>query len=318
MAGTVHNVYSELEQRLGETISSTFDELTFRNGLDIPTTFDLEPGANTVSVDIVTGFGQAGLLGREASEIPLVQVNVTKDQNPIVMAVAGYSMTFSSERAYDFSGRSSLISDYSVLMTRRAIDERIHYFAAYGEKNLNCFGFYNNPLVTVVSPVFTPDTATYSDWVTFLMGQILGFSVRNKTKPTTIFISRAMMLRAASALNPNNIDVDALTNVKSRLSGMSGFENFKIEDREESDTDMLTLRSGTAATKDRCVVFKKNPMALARQMEQSIAEMMPEKYIYNDQKGALVYPMFSAASATHVRDTSALSYIDVTKATVPA
>ena len=319
MAGLVHNVWGELEQRLNKTITQRFPEMTFFNGVDIPTTFDLEPGAQSVSVDVVTGYGTAGLLGQESSDIPLVQVNLTKDQFPVVMAVAGYAMGFKSERSYNFSGKADLITDRSVLLVRRAIDERLNWFAAYGDPAIGARGFYNNAQVTVDNNAFNPNTATYSDWITFVLDQVLGIGTASfgTVVPTDILMSRNAIKRAAMVTDPQNANVSALMAIRDRLAAIDGYQNITIRSRPESDASMLTARAvpGITPTKDRIVVYRKDPMAQSRQMEASLAELMPEKYVFADPKANVIYPMFSCASATAVHELNAMKYVDIVAAT---
>ena len=83
----VYDVYQELNQKLNKSLTNRFPELTFANGIDVPIAFNLAPGAESVSVDEITARGEAGLLGSDSSDIPLVQIAVSKTQAPVVMAV---------------------------------------------------------------------------------------------------------------------------------------------------------------------------------------------------------------------------------------
>jgi hypothetical protein len=235
------------------------------------------------------------------------------------MAVAGYALGFQAERSYSYSGKSSLITERSVLMVRRAIDERLHYFAAYGEPAVGSTGFYNNAAITPVSSSFNPNTATYSDWISFVLDGVLGIGLGsyNTIIPDEILFSRNMIKRAMAATDTYNANVSAMVAIRDRLNALDGYENVRIRSRPESDSATLeakgVMASGT--NKDRVVVYKKDPMTLARQMESSIAQMMPSKYAFSGGDGRIVYPMFSCASATQIYETNAISYIDVTKAT---
>lgn len=314
MAALTHNLYGELEQKLGKTITQRFPSLTIANGVDVPTTADLEEGADTVSVDVVTGYGQAGLLGAESSEIPLVQVNVTKDQAPIVMAVAGYAVSFKTERAYSFSGKSAMVTDKSVLFTRRAIDERLNTFGAYGDAGLGVKGLYNFTGVTPTNSTFDPNTATYTQWIDFLMGLVLdaGINTFDTTIPTDILISRRMMKRAAAVTNAQEASKNVLQAIADRLAAMDGYENVKVRSRPESDAATLLARGVRADnTRDRVVVYRKDPMSIGRQVESDLAQMMPEKYVFADPKAGMVYPMFSCATATQLYESNSVSYVDV-------
>jgi hypothetical protein len=319
MAGQVHNIYSELEQRLNKTITQRFPELTFANGVDVPTVPTLAPGAESVSVDEISGYGQAGLLGAESSDIPLVQISVGKGISPVVMAVAGYSVGFKADRAYSFSGKSQLVTDRSVLMVRRAIDERLHYFAAYGDAGLGVRGLYNNAAVAPVASAFDPNTADYAAYLTFFMDLILnmGLTTTNLSIPTDILIPRKMLLRMSKLVKPTGISMGILATIQGDLAAMDGYSNIRIVTRPESESDNITAKAviGVPANKDRVVVYRKDPMVLERQVENRLAQLMPSKYIFADPKGAINYPMFGCASATQIYETNSISYIDVNKAT---
>jgi hypothetical protein len=317
VAATVHNIYGELEQRLNKTLTQRFPELTFANGVDIPTTTDLEAGADAVSVDVVTGYGQAGLLGAESSDIPLVQVNVGKDLAPVVMAVAGYAVGFKTDRAYSFSGKSAIVTDRSVLMVRRAIDERLHFYAAYGDPGLGTRGLINSANVTPTTPAFNPNTADFATWVSFLMDLILGMgmSTNGLTIPTDVLIPPNMMRRAAGVANAGG-DMNVLSTVRERLDAIDGYQQVAIRSRPEVSSAMLFAKGVRGSdTLDRIVIYRKDPMAVARQVESTLAQLMPQKYVFADPKASVVYPMFSCATATQIYETNSISYIDVAKTT---
>lgn len=319
MSQSIANVMSELEQRLERTIVQRFRELPYVNGDAIPTELTLEPGATSVSVDAIRGYGTAALLSPQGTDIPLVQIDISKDQAPIVMAVAGYRVSFQTQRAYDFTGKSDMITDKSVMMVRRAIDERLNSFAAYGEPAIGARGLYNPVGVTPVVSAFNPNTADYSAWIAFLMGLVLNVSLGTNDLqiPTDICLSEGIMRAAALVTDPQNADVSVMQAVRSRLDAMGDlYRNIRFRYAPESNSAVLEAKGiMTAGTnRDRIVVYRKDLMCLSRQMESSIAQMFPAEYVQqNGPDLGITYPMFSCASATQLHETNSLQLIDVTK-----
>jgi len=311
----VYDVYQELNQKLNKSLTNRFPELTFANGIDVPIAFNLAPGAESVSVDEITARGEAGLLGSDSSDIPLVQIAVSKTQAPVVMAVAGYSIGFKSDRAYGFSGKSAMITERSVMAVRRAIDERLNFFIAYGEPSLGIRGFYNNAGVTPIASPFDPNVATYETLVTFFVNLVLsmGLTTFSQSFPTDIIISRRLLIRLANTRSTTQTTMSALEAVQGAIRAIDGYQGVTLRARPESDSAILTQRAvtGVPANRDRIVVYRRDPMVLEAQMESAVAQMMPAKYMYADPKMAMNYPMFACCSAPQIYDPQSVSYVDI-------
>jgi hypothetical protein len=296
--------------------------MTFHNGIDIPTTFDLEPGAQTVSSQMIETSGEATLLGVRSNDIPLVKVKMSKGSASVVMAAAGYSIDFQSERAYNFSGKAGLVNEKHVNKTRRAIDEKLHYFAAYGDQNLGVTGLLNKTGVTATTSTFDVNSASYANAIDFCMALVTDLSLDTRGvfgTSLTVLCGAKTFHKLARITDPQNADRSVLQAVYSRLQAMGrGYESVRFEPRWELDSAMLentrfgVMSSGT--NRDRWVVYAKSPEVCSRQMEASIAQLFPREYVRTDENGAIVYPMFSVASETQISTLNAIKYIDAPRA----
>ena len=325
IASVHYNVWTELEQVLNRTLENQFPNLTFHNGIDVPTTFDLQPGAQTVSSELISVYGEAALMGVRSNDVPLVKITMSKGSAPVVMAVAGWSLDFQSQRSYNFSGKAGIVSDRSVKTVRRVLDEKLHYYAAYGDLNLGSTGLLNKSGVTTsVSTYNVNSTATtaFSDTLDYLMAMVLdmAYDTRNVFgEGLTILAPAKAFNKMARITDPQDTSVNVFKAFYDRLRAMgAGYESVQILPRFELDSAMLeqarfgVMASGT--NRDRWVVYAKNPDVCARQMEEGMAQLFPQEFVRPDENGAIVYPMFQVASETQVYTTNAIKYIDAPKA----
>lgn len=324
-----YNFYDELTSRLRQTVTQSYTELYCENGTDIPSLGDLEPGANAVPVDVITGYGTAKLMSKDAMEIPLVKVNMTTDRYPIVMAVAGYDITFSEERALNFSGKLGTVSDTKLRLTYRSIAERLNLFAAYGESELNVRGLWNNPNVTLadlsaaasIPASITTGTALnvtqaeFNQARSFLIGVALKAATNSlgASQATDVLLPWHLFTRLSTVISPTTPSINLMQSVKEALAGDEIANTVKFRKRFEGIGTYLNANGARSdATKDRIVVYKKAPEVLSRRFEKPIAQMFPEKYAM-PMNGAILYPFFSCASATAIHDPNAVFYYDVPK-----
>lgn len=309
MAVSSTHFYYELTQKLQDVVTQRFRDLPFENGTIVPTTTDLDPGVREVAEDVMTGVGEATLLAPGASDIPLVQVNVTEDRYPVVMAVSAYSLEFQEQRSLEYSRKP--VREERLRFARRAIAERINRFAAYGDTAIATRGFLNNANISVDNNSFATN-ATFDVWVAFLMDVILrvGLDSDQVTQTTDVLMSPRMYAAAqkvTATTGGTNVEKSALQAVRERLIGNDGVPSVNFWPVPECASARLEKYGvqSAATNRDRIVVYNREPMTCARQIEAAIAQLMPEEYVQT--KGTTrYYPLFSCASATKIRDLALL------------
>jgi len=302
----------ELRKSLDRTITQRFRELPFENGTDIPTDTMLEPGVKTLSVDVLSGYGEATLRANGSNDANLVQINMTRDEYPVVMSTACYAIDFDESRAAEYTGKTNLIRDQKTLFTRRAIAERLNRFAAFGEPVLNVRGMVNNSFVTVDNNSFNPNTATFDQCVAFFMDVVLRISNDSMqvSQATHLRISQRMYSVLMQKVSTENPAISVITALISRFASDSGFSSLNIAPRVELNGALMLRFGGAAdASKDRMVIAKVDPLSISRSIEQSIADIYPPEF-FETRNGKMFMPMFSCASATAIHEPASFRYID--------
>jgi hypothetical protein len=314
MATSQAHYYDDLTQKLRELIRQRFRTLLFENGTLVPTDTDLEPGVREISEDILTGVGEAALLAPGSSDIPLVQVSMTEDRYPVVMAVSAYSIEWQERRAFERSGVP--IRTERINFARRAIAEALNKFGAYGNIALSIRGLLNNANVTLDNNSFNPNTATFAEWVTFVIDAVLRLGIDSDmvTYATDVLLSPRMYAKSQQVSNPDNPAISVLQAVRDRLRDEENISQVRFRAVPECSSARLEangVQSG-GTNKDRILVYNLDPMCVQRQIEQEIAAFLPQEYV--QVKGTTqFFPMFSCASATKVRELPSIRYIDVAK-----
>lgn len=316
MATSVVHFYDELTQYLEDTIEMRFRELMFDNGVLVPTTTNLEPGVREVAEDVMTGVGEASLLAPGAGDIPIVQISMTQDRYPVVMAASAYAVEFQEERAFRRTGKN--VREGRATFVRRAISERLNRFTAYGDPGINARGLVNNANVTVDNNSFNPNTADFATFVNFLIDVVLrlGLDSDEITFSTDVLMSPRMHNKAQQVTSPDNPEVSVMQAVRNRLrdeEGVAEVRFVKVPEVSSAKLEKYGVMAG-GTNKDRLVVYNKDPMYVNRQIESVAPQMFPEEYIRSE--GVMRYfPMFSCATATKVRELPSIRYIDTTRAT---
>lgn len=311
-----------LAQKLELRTQFRFPNLPFENGELIPTTADLPPGDEEVGTLVTTGImgEEAILLAPGASDIPLTPFGMAIDKAGVVLAAKGYSISWQQFRRMMRLGLQSTIENQQIDKVRFAIAQRLNRFAAIGEPALGHTGLFNNSRVTPVNSSFNPNTATYAQWVSFLVDTVLSSGLSNDGEtilaPTTLLMPQKMLVLAAQALNPINGNVSAIQAAADQLRLQFQREPLEIVATPYASSDILErFRIFPAGTnRDRLVVYTKDESVLSRRIENKVAQLVDERFMPSvTQNMTQIYPMFSASSATMIHDPTGIRYINTVK-----
>jgi len=309
-----------LARKLQVRTNYRFPNLPFENGTLIPTIPDLPPGEEEVGNLYASGnLGEeAILLAPGASDIPLTPFGLTTDKVGVVLAAKGYSVSWQQLRKMLRLGIDSQVENQQIDKVRFAIAHRLNRFAAIGEAALGHTGLYNNPRVSTVNSSFNPNTATYAQWVAFLVDLVLSSGLSNDGEtilaPTTLLMPQKMLVLAAQALNPINGSVSAIQAASDQLR-LQNRDPLEIVTTPYSSSDILERYRvfPTGTNRDRLVVYTKDQSVVSRRIENKVAQLVDERFLSPTQNLTRVFPFFSASSATMVTDPSGIRYINTVK-----
>lgn len=315
------DIWNLLSDRLTVRTEYRFPELPFENGTLIPTVADLPAGRDEVnSVFLDGGLGEeAILLAPGAADIPLTALTLGNEKIPVAMAAKGYSLGWQQKRGMDALNLTQTFSDLSIDLVRKEIAKRLNRFAAIGEPVLGQTGLYTNSKVSVTNSSFNPNSATFDQWVEFLVTTILnaGLSADGETimQPTTVLMPPKMMVKAQSVTNATDTKTSAIQAAGQRLGINIGADYFVRSPYGASAIleKYSAMPSGT--NKDRIVVYAKSDTVLSRRVENPIAQLVDEDFLAPTQGLTRIFPFFSCSSATQIHDPAGVKYIDVTKVT---
>lgn len=316
------DIWNYLAERLEVRVNNRFPAYPFENGALIPTTGDLPPGKDEVgAIFMGSNMGEeAILLAPGAADIPLTPVSLSTDTIPVVMAAKGYAVQWQESRTLRERGVEDLIENRKIDIVRSEIAKRLNRFAAIGEPVLGMSGLYNNPNVSVVNSSFNPNTATYDQWVTFLIDTILsaGVSTDGETvlEPNIVLLSQRMRVLSSRVMNPLNGNVSALDAASEQLGiPITTRANYFVRS-PFSNSDILekyrVFPPGT--NKDRIVIYTRDEAVLGRRIESTVAQLVDEEFLAPTQGLTRIFPFFSCSTATMIYDPAGVKYVDVVKA----
>lgn len=116
-----------------------YEELTARQILNVKT--DVDPGAETYGYDVMTRSGVAKILANNSDDIPLVDVDMTREHQRIYSIATGFRYSVQDQRAAAMTGRS--LDTTKAGVARRAVAEKENRLAWIGDETYNIKGICN-------------------------------------------------------------------------------------------------------------------------------------------------------------------------------
>lgn len=317
-AGTFQ--YRQLQQKLRGVLRRRLRVQPFYGGELIPTMTDLTPGTRELVQDQVLEFGEAALMGQDADDIPLVEINATENTYRVVMPVAGYAVSFQEELATEVArGNGMQYSPRDVKLTAatRVIEERCAKVAAVGSTSHGFTGLLNNAAITPINSSFDPFDAgstadDIADWILSLIGDIFTAS-NNVEYPNTMLVSTQLgnLLERRRMPDSGDTVLSYIMRTQATRASMNAGQGLKkIVPLVECGATYLEANGveSAATNKDRIVLYPMDPEVLEKHMMSGAINLFPEDWVLN--KGARkVYPMYSFMSQTIINFPGAFSYI---------
>jgi hypothetical protein len=305
-------LYEDLTQRLPRVLEPRYQTLYFENGTLIPTMTDLEPGNRELAYDQIGEYGDAGITGDAATNIPIVDITLAENRYPIYMVASGFPITFQEERAYGASHYHAPTLDRfqrRMSVARKAIAQRVNRLTAYGVSTLDRFtGFLTSPEVPLDNNSFNIYTAPYDQALDFFVGIIESLTDNFVSmEPTELLMPKDPYKRMMSLQNGAGSDV-----LKTAIEDM--YPELTITKIQELEADRIDGSGITRPStgKDRIMLYPKDPSVVHRHLEQNIAELVPESFIRTDGLRK-IYTLFSCITPAIFDYPQDLRYIDIVK-----
>ncbi len=153
-AGETAILSQELEQMMAESFNILFAPLESRTFFPVRST--TSPGADSVVYRQYERFGEAQLISDFADDLPRVNVQGTRFENPIVSFGDAYELSIQDIRAAMFAGVP--LDAEMVAAARRGIEQKMNSLALTGDTTVNVKGFLNHSSI----PSGAATTGTWS------------------------------------------------------------------------------------------------------------------------------------------------------------
>jgi hypothetical protein len=143
------NLPQYLQYKLSEVLRPRLPELYFDNGMYCPQIADLPEGAQYLSAEIVTQYGEAAIAANEAMDIPVGDITVGQETYKVVYVVGQIKYSDPELKAAKFAMENGQLvtnlQDERLFTLRRMIESKSHNLCAYGSNSHGIYGFLNHP-----------------------------------------------------------------------------------------------------------------------------------------------------------------------------
>jgi hypothetical protein len=301
MPTSTGHLESYLDQRLPMLIEPRTRQLPYAMGQRVPTMPDLEPGASTVSQIVIEELGSAQLREGTATDLPISTATYHDRDFPVRAIWSAITMEYQEMRRADFAtakGAPNMI-DRKINIARRAIEEAENRITAFGKSNMGFDGFINHPDITPDADesinLFagaTTDDEIYEFFfdkfndVAFGTSMVVSPKIYKKLSMPRVNTDTTIMQLLMTNLAPLGLSEIA---VDTELAG--------------SELNAQGIRGD--ATKDRIVIYEKNPTNLERHIE--IIQRAPTE----QRNGVTVIPLFKCMTPVLVNHPESIGYFDV-------
>lgn len=260
-----------LEYRLPGIFERKHRELVFDNGMYLPQTGDLPPGANDIVSELEDARGEAAIIADDTDDIPLVDVKISEDKNPVVRIADGFKYSDREIEAALYAAsngqRITNLRERRMINAVRAINIKSHLLGAYGDAAHGVSGILNNPNVPVVnSSTNLYDPATTPD-------QILAFfsdrfsAIRTSTyltaAPNVVLVPDKLHTRLITAYRNTASDSSIKQLILTALSSLGLRDIRPINEASSAELERFGVHA-PETNKDRLVFYNLGPDGFMR------------------------------------------------------
>lgn len=290
----------ELTQQRARTYDTKFGTI---KGLSlVPLATDIAPMANTYSYKVYTGIGRAKIISDGADDAPRVDVSATEVTGKVY--TLGDSFGWDIQEMREAARTGVPLSDKRAMQARtvlaRGVDDMILNGVPSGDSsNLVTTGFANNASVTVHSSDFThwvagtDDDTMINELNDMINTAVLAAKENEELYPNTI----ALPLSRYLVLNSKRMGVDM---------NMTVLEFFLQNNKFVTSIEpWFRLDDAGASSKDRAVLYRKDPMCLEAIVPITFEQLAPQARNYS-----MVVPCLARCGGVAVYQPVSMRYRD--------
>jgi hypothetical protein len=299
----------ELLQRLPRVYEKRYASLWAEEGMYLIIGGSLEEYAETIEAEILETVGEAEEYSDMSGDIPVVSSSITTENFNVHIFAVATSHSILKLSASQKAGRN--VQAIDLVAVDRALRQKVHKVAVFGDKKRGSEGFFNNSKVPTTASSYNPNTATWQDHLDFYADTMAAIADRNELTESTAWILLPNKLRSKLGTTYQNGDSGkSVLEAIMENFGTSGGGTLKgIVRLNESRADILE-RFGVhpvGTNKDRIVFVPENEDVVERLGDSP--QYMPPQLVDMNYKTVF----FHRTSETMVHYPDAMEYVDVAR-----
>ena len=255
----------ELETILSRTFEVEYADIKY--SALIPISTEVGPGADSFTYRVFDKQGSMKVIGDKAQDLPRADVLRKEVTYPVRSLGAAFAYTIQETRAAAMVPNMNL-EQRRANAVRRAYEEKVQEIAYFGDAVSGMKGFFNNDQIDKLVPDKWFDTATPDEMLSLL-----------NEAPTRLVQNSNMKEMPDTMLVPYNVYRIISTTPRSSVSDTTVMEFFlrtnPMITAIEPVNELEAAKSFTFLSKDRIVVYNRNPDKLQLHIPQPLEFLPP-------------------------------------------
>jgi hypothetical protein len=258
----------ELEYIIPEVFETEYADIKYST--IIPVTSEAGPVADSITYRIYDSQGRMKVIQDKAQDLPRTDVVRREVSQPVRSIGGSFAYTFHEMRAAQTVPGMSL-DQRRANAARRAYEETVQEIAYFGDSPSGIKGFFNNDQIDKLVPDKWLDSASTPDECLQLLNEAPTRIVQNtnmKERPDTMLLPfasyRHISVTPRSATSDTTI-LEFFLRTNPYITAI------------EPVNELEAAKSGGKLSKDRMVIYKRDPMKLEFHLPQPLEFMPPER-----------------------------------------
>lgn len=257
----------ELRTILARTFEVEYADIKYSQVIPIST--EVGPGADSFSYRVFDKQGSMKVISDKASDLPRTDVLRKEVTYPVRSIGGAFAYTVQETRAAAMVPGMNL-EQRRANAVRRAYEEKVQEIAYYGESAAGMKGFFNNDQIDKLVPNKWFDTATTDEMLELL-----------NEGPTRLVQNSNMKEMPNTMLVPYNVYRIISTTPRSATSDTTVMEFFlrtnPMIQAIEPINELEAAKSSSKLSKDRIIIYDRNPDKLQLHIPQPLEFFPPER-----------------------------------------
>lgn len=257
----------ELETILSRTLEVVYADIKYATL--IPISSEVGPGADSYTYRVFDKIGSMKMIADKAQDLPRADVLRKEVTHPVRSFGSSFAYTVQETRAAALVPGMNL-EQRRANAVRRAYEETMQSVAYFGEAGSGMKGFFNNDQIDKIVPNKWFDTATTDEMLQLL-----------NEAPTRLVQGSNMKESPNTMLVPYDVYRIISTTPRSSTSDTTVLEFFlrtnPMIQNIEPVNELEAAKSGGKLSKDRIIVYDRNPDKLQFHIPQPLEFFPPER-----------------------------------------